>query len=349
MNVTEPQPAELKAKRPWFQFSLRTLLLFVVLGSSLAVFGAWGILIFVLVVGLAIYLHEAEPLWSWTRFALFVIILLGLAALLMPGIQSAREASRRTCCANNLHQIALALQEYHRANGCFPPAYVADKTGKPMHSWRVLILPYLDHRPLYGMYRFSEPWDGPNNKKLLAYRLPVFECPSVPPPRDGIQTSYVAVMGLNTAWADEKTRNLKDFGSNASKTIMLVEVTNAGISWAEPKDLSLDTLDAAESNSSMLAVSSNHGRREDFFFTYDYGSCVHVAMADGSVRYLRLGHRSIEDLRKLLQIGGFKEEEFGNPVQRLNWPNIASLAVWLLSVGTLLTHAVRSRKRSPAS
>ena len=66
---------------------------------------------------------------------------------------------------NNLRQIALALQSYHQANGCFPPAYVADKNGKPMHSWRVLILPYLGFDDLYKAYDFTEPWDGPNNKK----------------------------------------------------------------------------------------------------------------------------------------------------------------------------------------
>ena len=177
----------------------------------------------------------------------------------------------------------------------------------------------------------------------------VYLCPSDPNGRAShfTQTSYVAVVGPNAAWAREKPRKLTDFGTDGSRTIMLIEVTNSGISWAEPKDLSLDALDAAESNSSMLAVSSNHGRREEFFFIYDYGSCVHVAMADGSVRYLRFRHRSIEDLRKVLHIGGFTEEEIGDPERRLNWPNIAALAVWLLSVGTLLTRAVRSRKWSP--
>ncbi len=68
-----------------------------------------------------------------------------------------------------------------------------------------------------------------------------------------------------------------------------------------------------------------------------------MALANGSVRFLRVGNRSPEDSRKLLQVGGFKEKEFGDPDRRLNWPNIAALAVWLLSVGTLLTYAVRSR------
>ena len=62
-----------------------------------------------------------------------------------------------------------ALQAYHQANGCFPPAYIADKNGKPMHSWRVLILPYLDYDDLYKAYDFSEPWDGPKNKTAAGH------------------------------------------------------------------------------------------------------------------------------------------------------------------------------------
>ena len=80
------------------------------------------------------------------------------------------------------------------------------------------------------------------------------------------------------------------------------------------------------------------------FFTYDYDSGLNVALADGSVHFLWIGNRSPDDLQKLLRIGGFNEEENGEPAWHLNWPNIAALAVWLLSVGTLLTRAVRSRK-----
>jgi prepilin-type processing-associated H-X9-DG protein len=282
---------------------------------------------------------------------LVVIVLLGLAPLLMPGIETHREVSPRAWCLNNLHLIASALQAYHQANGCFPPAYIADKNGKPMHSWRVLILPYLDLPDLYKLYDFSQPWDGPKNKMVSDTPIMMYPCPSDPNGRAShfTQTSYVVVVGPNAASAGEKPRKLTDFGKDASHTIMLIEVTSSGIPWAEPRDLLLDTLGAANGKSLALALTSNHGRREEFFFTYDHATGVHVAMADGSVRFLRIGNRSIDDLRKLLQIGGFKEEEIGDLVRRLNWPNIAALAVWLLSVGALLTQAVRSRKTLPTS
>jgi translation elongation factor EF-Tu-like GTPase len=64
----------------------------------------------------------------------------------------------------------LAVANYHETYGCFPPAYVADRDGKPMHSWRVLILPFLEQQELYHAYNFAEPWDGPNNRKLMEAR-----------------------------------------------------------------------------------------------------------------------------------------------------------------------------------
>ena len=149
-------------------------------------------------------------------------------------------------CQNNLKQIALALLNYHQANGCFPPAYIADKNGKPMHSWRVLILPYMEMNALYNAYDFTEPWDGPKNKKLLATALQGYVCPSDPNAYapGATQTSYVAVVGRNAAWAGEKSRKLGpvDFPGGASNTIMVVEVANSGIPWMEPRDLSLDAL-----------------------------------------------------------------------------------------------------------
>ncbi|MFN0054259.1 MAG: DUF1559 domain-containing protein, partial [Planctomycetales bacterium] len=83
--------------------------------------------------------------------ALAVLLVCGgiLAALLLPAVQQAREAARRTQCKNNLHQIGLALHNYHDAFNSFPPAYIPDASGRPMHSWRVLILPFLDQAPLY--------------------------------------------------------------------------------------------------------------------------------------------------------------------------------------------------------
>ena len=257
-------------------------------------------------------------------------------------------------CPNNLHQIAVALQAYHQANGCFPPAYIADKNGKPMHSWRVLILPYMDQDALYKTYDFTATLGRAEEQEATRHSpLRVYVCPSDPNVRaPGAHPDQLCCRsGTERRLGRREAEEAHGFRQGCVPHDHVVEVTNSGISWAEPRDLSLDTLGAADGKSPALALTSDHGRREEFFFTYDYVSGVNVAMADGSVRFLRTGNRSPEDLRKILQIGGFKEEEIGSQGdfyggrRRLNWPNIAALAVWLLSVGTLLTHAVRSRKQ----
>jgi hypothetical protein len=355
MADPEPQPTS-SPPRPRFQFTLRTLLLlFVVLGSSLAVFGGWGILVFGLVAGLAIYLRYPE--WFRFRGSLLLLLLLaiplidalGMAmATLVPALR-ATESHRAAACENNLRQIAAALQEYHRAKGCFPPAWLADKTGKPAHSWRVLILPYLGRDDVYRQYDFSKPWNGPVNSPLYVNDL-CYVCLSGRPV-DLYRTNYVAVVGPNSAWAGATPKKRDDLrtAGEPSRTVMVIEVAGAGIPWAEPRDLSEEALSTAGAKPPAMALAGNHFHFEDFFTIHHRDAGVNVAMDDGSVRFLRTGGLTREELWKKLQIGGCREEDFGPDVnsaesRRLNWPNIAALAVWLLSVGMLLTHAVRNRK-----
>jgi prepilin-type processing-associated H-X9-DG protein len=165
------------------------------------------------------------------------------------------------------------------------------------------------------------------------------------------------VVGRNAAWPGEKTRKLRNagFAGQASRTIMLVEVVAPSISWTEPRDYVLDDAGPGDATAAALNVSSYHGPDDDFFFTYDHHGGANVAMVDGGVKFLPPGALSNEHLRKILQVGGYREEENGPggalfcEGRRLNWRNIAALAVWVLSVGTLLASAVRSRKVKPPS
>jgi hypothetical protein len=325
-------------------------LLCVALGSSLAVSGAWGIGVFALVAVLALYIHKAKSLLSLGYIALTLPCLMCLIGLLLPPVAGSG-GSPQGDCRFKMFQISNALRAYHETKGCFPPAYVADKNGKPIHSWRVLLLPYLGEIGLYKAYDFNEPWDGPNNRKLLAKRPSIYACPADPrvwTPDCG-QTSYLAVVGPKAARAGEKSRAAPgDFPAGTFKTVMVVEAVDSGIAWTEPRDLILD-----ERGTLFMGLSSNHGRHKDFFSIADPDGGVVVAMADSSTNYLPLGNLSLADQRKNLESGGCimateNYERLFSHKRRPNWPNIAALAVWLLSVGLLLTHAVRSRKRPSA-
>ena len=135
----------------------------------------------------------------------------------------------------------MAVANYHETYGCFPPAYIADRDGKPMHSWRVLILPFLEQQELYNAYDFAEPWNGPSNRKLAGRIGNIYL-------RSGLDsdqihtTSFVAVVGPQTVWRGSKPRSRKDLGDGAHDTLMVVEVPDGQFLWMEPRDLEFDSM-----------------------------------------------------------------------------------------------------------
>ena len=91
---------------------------------------------------------------------------------------STREQTRRGICTNNLKQIGRGMHIYHEVNGRLPPAAITDKDGKPLLSWRVAILPYVEQQALYNKFKLDEPWDSPHNKALIEEMPAVYACPS---------------------------------------------------------------------------------------------------------------------------------------------------------------------------
>jgi hypothetical protein len=135
----------------------------------------------------------------------------------------------------------LAVANYHSAYGSLPPAYVADKDGRPMHSWRVLILPVLEQSQLYNAYNFAEPWNGPNNR-ALAGKIGGIYLRSGLEPVENHTTSFVAVVGPRTAWPGATPTTFQDLADGERDTLMVVEVPDGRFLWMEPKDLKFDQM-----------------------------------------------------------------------------------------------------------
>jgi len=188
---------------------------------------------------------------------------------------------RKADCQNHLKQIGLALQNYLAAQGAFPPAYIVDADGQPMHSWRLLILPYLEgdeeqlakNKSLYDAYRFDEPWDGPNNAKLIEQMPNVFGCPS-DEGRTKSSASYVAIVGDPTMWPFWQEVSPQQVTDGLSNTMIVVETKGPPIPWTSPRDLEFDKLDFVVNSFSGYGLISEHRQS------------ANVLMADGAVRTL---------------------------------------------------------------
>jgi hypothetical protein len=142
--------------------------------------------------------------WEWL---LAVTLLLGLSWLLWPGVSRRGEAGRRSDCRNNHWQIGLALHNYADAYGSYPPAYTVDAAGKPLHSWRTLILPYLDQQPLYNQIELSKPWDDPTNSEILKTPLDAYRCPSSDLASN--HTTYLGVAARNGSFFQNTPRKFE--------------------------------------------------------------------------------------------------------------------------------------------
>ena len=224
-------------------------------------------------------------------------VLLGtLVAMLHPAVLQAREAARRSSCNCNLKGIGLALYNYQSRYGCFPPAWIADSEGRPMHSWRVLILPYLAQEALYSRYNFDEPWNGPDNIKLLDEIPPIYKCPSHVSRSPTVAslfssfgpiacstagtvssaarrrcTNYAAVLGPHCVFRGADPVRIEDITDGTSNTVMIGEITDADILWTKPEDIDI----------------AKHPKIGDRMgFSSDHSGGAQFSFAAGFVRFL---------------------------------------------------------------
>ena len=201
-----------------------------------------------------------------------------LVALLLPAVQAAREAARRSQCSNNLKQIGLAMHNYHDSYKSFPPAVIADDNGRPMRSWRVAVLPYIESNPLYDMYDQDVPWDDPNNQIVVNTPLAAYRCPSDPPSSGALpmcDTSYVMVVGKSTLGGEpNEAVKFADIPDGSANTILVIEVGGSGIPWGEPRDVTVEEAVTFITNPAASQFNPIHP------------GCVNVLMADGSVRLI---------------------------------------------------------------
>ena len=166
-----------------------------------------------------------------------------MVALLLPAVQSARQAARRVASLNNMRQFGIAMHVYADSYRALPAAYNTDANGKPLLSWRVHILPFVEQEALYRRFKLDEPWDSPHNKKLIPLMPPMYRSPlSVLPPG---KTTYlgaatekgVFVPPTNRGKTSPLGTKFRDITDGMSNTAMILEVPDKhGVTWTKPDD-----------------------------------------------------------------------------------------------------------------
>ncbi len=165
--------------------------------------------------------------------AVFMFCLLPIGiGLLTPAVQKVREAAARISSSNNLKQMALASHTYHDNKGTLPPAAITDRHGKPLLSWRVAILPNIEQQALYEQFKLDEPWDSPNNIKLLPLMPKTYAAPGGDDASKEFKTRYRVFQGRGTAPGSP----LKAITDGPENTILIVEAADA-VLWTKPEEL----------------------------------------------------------------------------------------------------------------
>lgn len=166
-----------------------------------------------------------------------------LRAMLGEAAGKSMEVSWRNERMNQFRQINIALQNFHDTSKHLPPAAICSKDGKPLLSWRVAILPFIDERNLYKEFHLDEPWDSPHNAALIRkmpaiYADPDFHLRQLA--REG-KTTYQVPVGPETVFHDNIGTPFRDITDGTSRTILVVEVApSQAVEWTKPADWEVD-------------------------------------------------------------------------------------------------------------
>jgi hypothetical protein len=190
-------------------------------------------------------------------------------------IMGARITTKHDVCRRQIRQLAIAILAYVDANeGAYPPPVSFDVDGKAMHSWRALILPYMDKTLKYD---YSVPWDHPNNIPLHNKMPQEFRCPcEAEGYKAHSESSYDMIFDF------EKRDRIVKKGSR--KNLMLIEVFNSGVNWLQP--VSIDIADMSKGikpfNDPIQSIrpGNKHPIASDnkryFFYVNDYGELIEL-------------------------------------------------------------------------
>jgi hypothetical protein len=173
---------------------------------------------------------------SRRRWSAVLLTVIGVLCFLLvcPCIRKIRDGEGWVRSSVSIKQIGLAIHNYHEVNGHLPPAVVRDKDGRPLYSWRVALLPYIEEVSLYKQFNLDEPWDSEHNKTLIE-KMPRVYAPALGGNDAPGLTRYQVFVGPGTAF-EKPGLTWADFPDGLRSTLLVVEAGEPVV-WSQPVDL----------------------------------------------------------------------------------------------------------------
>lgn len=187
--------------------------------------------------GLLFEQHQSVPagaagLTSWAPIAV---------GLMLPAVQSARGVAFQARAGNNMRMLGVAMHNYHAVYNKFPAGASTDAQGKPLLSWRVLILPYIEQQPLFDQFHLDEPWDSEHNRALIPLMPEMYATPGLEQVNSQGMTVYLLPTGEKVLFDVTRDPRISDVLDGTSNTIMIVEANpDRAVTWTKPDDLVVD-------------------------------------------------------------------------------------------------------------
>jgi hypothetical protein len=183
--------------------------------------------------------RSGGPLAAWQTVPTGIIVAaFGLLPVFVGAAEAIRWAAVKLNAMNGLVYIGRAFQAYEKEHGRLPPAAVRDAAGRPLLSWRVLLLPYLEAGELYREFHLDEPWDSPHNRPLLDRMPGVYRPTPGNPVPEPFMTYFQVFVGKGSPFGGEELTLEKIKAADGGANTILVVEGGASVAWSKPVDLS---------------------------------------------------------------------------------------------------------------
>lgn len=229
------------------------------------------------------------------KIALGLLVLLAVIALLLPARRGARSGAFKNACRHKMRDIGFALEQYAKDHGSYPPAYTVDANGKRLHSWRTLLLPYLEEEALYKTIDLTKPWDDPVNAAVFKTVVRAYECPSLSFDSEMCRTTYLAIVSPQSCLRGGKSATRQEITDGLDKTVIVIEVPeNHAVPWMSPQD----------ADEALFADAMRETDPEQQLRWTHMGGIGHLLFADGHIEDLVSTDKTLAERRAMITIAG---------------------------------------------